>query len=76
MKNTTKCYCGHTTYCDCSPLEEHKENNHIGDTNEMVETLYTEEQMRMAFEYGKGVGWLELKDDFEDYIQSLKQTKQ
>ena len=18
-----KCYCGHTTYCDCSPLEEH-----------------------------------------------------
>ena len=19
-KNTTKCYCGHTTYCDCSPL--------------------------------------------------------
>jgi hypothetical protein len=20
-----KCYCGHTTYCDCSPLEEHKQ---------------------------------------------------
>jgi hypothetical protein len=19
-KNTTKCYCGHTTYCDCDPL--------------------------------------------------------
>jgi len=33
-KNTTKCYCGHTTYCDCDPLEEPKENNHIGDTNE------------------------------------------
>lgn len=21
----TKCYCGHTTYCDCGPLEEHKQ---------------------------------------------------
>lgn len=21
-KTVTKCYCGHTTYCDCSPLEE------------------------------------------------------
>ena len=20
-----KCYCGHTTYCDCEPLEEHKQ---------------------------------------------------
>ena len=25
MKNKTKCYCGHTTYCDCEPLEEHKQ---------------------------------------------------
>ena len=33
-----KCYCGHTTYCDCSPIEEPKENNHIGETNEMVES--------------------------------------
>jgi hypothetical protein len=22
-----KCYCGHTTYCDCSPLEEPKQEN-------------------------------------------------
>ena len=22
MKQETKCYCGHTTYCDCGPLEE------------------------------------------------------
>ena len=25
MKNKTKCYCGHTDYCDCSPLEELKQ---------------------------------------------------
>ncbi len=24
-----KCYCGHTTYCDCSPLEEPKQETHI-----------------------------------------------
>lgn len=30
MKEETKCYCGHTTYCDCGPkqetLEEYIEN--------------------------------------------------
>lgn len=25
MKQQTKCYCGHTTYCDCGPLEEPKQ---------------------------------------------------
>ena len=39
------------------------------------ETLYTEEQVRKAFEYGKGIGALDLKDDFEQYVQSLKQLK-
>ena len=23
--NQIKCYCGHTSYCDCSPLEERKQ---------------------------------------------------
>lgn len=22
MKQETKCYCGHTTYCDCGPKQE------------------------------------------------------
>ena len=26
MKQETKCYCGHTTYCDCGPLEEPKQD--------------------------------------------------
>lgn len=25
MKEDIKCYCGHTTYCDCSPLEQSKQ---------------------------------------------------
>ena len=25
MKQETKCYCGHTDYCDCEPLEEPKQ---------------------------------------------------
>jgi hypothetical protein len=25
MEQETKCYCGHTTYCDCGPLEEPKQ---------------------------------------------------
>jgi len=24
-KQETKCYCGHTTYCDCGPQEEPKQ---------------------------------------------------
>ena len=31
-----KCYCGHTIYCDCGPKEEPKENDHSGDSNEMI----------------------------------------
>lgn len=27
MKQETKCYCGHTDYCDCGPLEEPKQKN-------------------------------------------------
>jgi hypothetical protein len=37
-----------------------------------METLYTEEQMKLAFEYGKT---LEPFDCFEDFLQSLKQPK-
>ena len=31
-----KCYCGHTIFCDCGPLEDPKENNHSGDANDMI----------------------------------------
>lgn len=61
-----KCYCGHTIFCDCSPLEEPKENNHIvyttdiihhiGDVNEMVsdEELFQRAIKAMEEHYGSG----------------------
>jgi hypothetical protein len=38
MKETTKCYCGHTTYCDCGP-EEHVEiiNSNIEEFDKALE---------------------------------------
>jgi hypothetical protein len=33
--NQIKCYCGHTSYCDCSPLEEPKQTS----VNWLIETL-------------------------------------
>ena len=38
MKETTKCYCGHTTYCDCGP-EEHVEiiNSNIEEFDKAIE---------------------------------------
>jgi len=36
---------------------------------------YTEEDLRKVFNYGKGIGSLAMKDDFDEYIQSLRQQK-
>jgi hypothetical protein len=33
--NQIKCYCGHTSYCDCSPLDESKKTS----VNWLIETL-------------------------------------
>lgn len=35
-KQSTKCYCGHTTYCDCGPLEEPKQLTLGGMTTVMI----------------------------------------
>jgi hypothetical protein len=35
--------------------------------------VYTEEDLRKAYEFGKGIGGLDMKDDFETFIQTLKQ---
>ena len=45
-----KCYCGHTIYCDCGPLEEPKENNHSVDTNEMIDHIGDANEMVKAVE--------------------------
>lgn len=52
-KQETKCYCGHTTYCDCGPLEgtceycESKESKRILDeAKEQKSKDYSEEEVR------------------------------
>ena len=37
MENKTKCYCGHTDYCDCSPLEELKQETHEEAAKDFIE---------------------------------------
>jgi len=58
---TTKCYCGHTTYCDCGP-EEPKQ-----------ETLYSEEEVidiaKQAFVLGKDFG---LIGTFKEWFDTIK----
>jgi hypothetical protein len=58
---TTKCYCGHTTYCDCGP-EEPKQ-----------ETLYSEEEVidiaKQAFVLGKDFG---LIGTFNEWFNTVK----
>ena len=44
MENKTKCYCGHTDYCDCSPLEELKQ-----ETLEEAAKDFIENTMKFSF---------------------------
>jgi hypothetical protein len=61
-----KCYCGHTSYCDCSPLEESKQ-----ETLEEVAENYADKQSDISMrqnplEYSKSGEelWYESKVDF------------
>ena len=44
MENKTKCYCGHTDYCDCIPLEELKQ-----ETLEEAAKDFIENTMKFSF---------------------------
>jgi hypothetical protein len=57
-----KCYCGHTSYCDCSPLEEPKQ-----ETLEEAADTYAKKQ------YGNSCGAREeRKICKEDFIEGAK----
>ena len=58
MKDETKCYCGHTTYCDCGP-----ETIEDG-TKLQEERSYSEEDMKDA--YCNGALGLEYKKSFNE----------
>lgn len=36
-ENKTKCYCGHTDYCDCITLEELKQETHEEAAKDFIE---------------------------------------
>jgi hypothetical protein len=66
--NQIKCYCGHTSYCDCSPLEEPKQ-----ETLEEVAENYADKQSDISMrqnplEYSKSGEelWYESKVDFKE----------
>ena len=47
MKETTKCYCGHTTTCDCGPEEPIKKSlliDEIGHWSFPKQVRYSEEE--------------------------------
>jgi hypothetical protein len=56
-----KCYCGHTTYCDCSPLEEHKQ--------ETLEEAAEKVAKSKAFEFKVDYKPFETDLDYREYAE-------
>jgi len=62
QEEQTKCYCGHTSYCDCGPQEETKQDQ--------VERMYSEEEVRNIANWAFGfyrrndLSDSELEDEF------------
>jgi hypothetical protein len=52
-----KCYCGHTTMCDCSPLEESKQETTLEEAAENYADQYT---------------WIRDFDAYTDFIAGAK----
>lgn len=55
--NQIKCYCGHTSYCDCSPLEEPKQETTLEEAAENYADQYT---------------WINDFDAYTDFIAGAK----
>jgi hypothetical protein len=55
-----KCYCGHTTYCDCSPLEESKQET-LEDVNDTIVPIKKVTIDELLKEYGKNLTESEFK---------------
>jgi hypothetical protein len=53
----TKCYCGHTTYCDCGPEQERS---------------YSEEDMKDAFQSGFTNGFNINSVTFDEWFEQFK----
>ena len=78
-----KCYCGHTTYCDCAPLEQGDDVEKLARENASMceddwedgynkaksKYKYTEDDLWKAYQTGMKL------EGFKELIQSLSQPK-
>ncbi|MEI6797857.1 MAG: hypothetical protein WCO04_01410 [Pseudomonadota bacterium] len=77
-----KCYCGHTSYCDCGPLDETKQetleevvNNfkktdvYINEIKQEQERMYSEEDLKSAFFNG---GDMKDIEEFNHWFEQFK----
>ena len=71
MNKETKCYCGHTDYCDCGPLKEPKQ-----------EKIYSEKDLEEAFKGGGKMSWSDMNQetqepyyyDFNEWFEQFNKT--
>jgi hypothetical protein len=63
----TKCYCGHTSYCDCGPKQETLEEAALNYSTDMLGTIY--EELEKAF--AKGSKWQMERSYSEEEVINL-----
>jgi hypothetical protein len=70
MQEQIKCYCGHTSYCDCGPQEETKQNQ--------VERMYSEEEVEKIARAAYTFGEKEFKyfGAFKEWFEQFKKQEQ
>ena len=70
MKQETKCYCGHTTYCDCGPEEPKQET--LEEVAERFVNNFTEDENKFAIEdFIAGAKWQQERSYSEEEIIDL-----
>ena len=88
MKEETKCYCGHTTYCDCGPETLEEVTDRLFDTDKMFvhkiffmrgaewqqQRSYSEEEV---IKFGQWLSEFNNLDNESEYVikELLKQFK-
>ena len=67
QEEQTKCYCGHTSYCDCGPQEETKQDQ--------VERMYSEEEVKFIVSEAlqSALVTVDLEQWFEQFKKEIKE---
>lgn len=76
MKEETKCYCGHTTYCDCGPEETKQETlEEVAVIN--YKKLYEGEPLTQDVPidaFKQGAKWQQEQIGKSEFLQKLRGT--